>query len=320
MSQQNKIPASFYKNFSTETLESMLRDMTLSENELDLEQLDAIMAELDRREGPTETMTPEDALNIFRENYAGEESAFMECAQRLDTTELPRRKSRRWLKRVLILVAAICLLFGMASVVYASIPDSPFVQWVDEVFSFDGISPGEYHSLQEALDAYDIEETLLPCWLPRRYTISEINVTETEDSLILSGSYNNMDNTDNLLTISIKQLPSQAKIIYEKDAAPVEAYEVSGTTYYVTHNTERSSILWENGAYQCSITGSLSDTEIERIIYSIREYSTLQSALDAYGVEEKLVPDFLPEQYALMQVLVNETEIFTSFAALYENF
>jgi hypothetical protein len=49
------------------------------------------------------------------------------------------------------------------------------------------------------------------------------------------------------------------------------------------------------------------------------EYSSLQEALDDYGVKEKLLPKWLPQDYVVADVSVEKMESFTVFSARYES-
>lgn len=49
------------------------------------------------------------------------------------------------------------------------------------------------------------------------------------------------------------------------------------------------------------------------------EYTSLQEALDDYGVNEALVPEWLPNEYAIATVSVNEATGFTTFLAHYNS-
>jgi hypothetical protein len=109
---------SFYKTLSTETLEQILRDMTLSENELDLEQLDCILAELSSREGAPSTLAPEAALKIFEETYSGNESVYLDCAyeeknQQTSTAETkPSRRKHSWNRIILVAATVSAIMIG----------------------------------------------------------------------------------------------------------------------------------------------------------------------------------------------------------------
>lgn len=49
------------------------------------------------------------------------------------------------------------------------------------------------------------------------------------------------------------------------------------------------------------------------------EYTSLQEALDDYSIKEKLLPNWLPKEYVISTVSVNETTAFTTFLAYYDS-
>ena len=66
---ENSTPS--YKDLSTQELDAMIHDMMLSEKELDMEQVDAILRELNSREEVPGAISPEEAWKVFREKYLG---------------------------------------------------------------------------------------------------------------------------------------------------------------------------------------------------------------------------------------------------------
>lgn len=78
MPHHNENPAPSYKDLSTQELDTMIHNIMLSEKELDMEQVDAILRELNSREDISGGMAPEEAWKVFRERYSGKESAYLD--------------------------------------------------------------------------------------------------------------------------------------------------------------------------------------------------------------------------------------------------
>lgn len=78
MPHHNENPAPSYKDLSTQELDAMIHDMMLSEQDLDMEQVDAILREMNSREKVPGAMSPEEAWKVFREKYSGKESAYLD--------------------------------------------------------------------------------------------------------------------------------------------------------------------------------------------------------------------------------------------------
>lgn len=144
MSDKNGAPVSFYKNFSTQTLESMLRDMTLSDAELDVELYKSVLNELNSREGAPETLAPEDALKIFEEEYSGNESIYLDCAHEDKETQtspaepIPSRRKYSFSRVILVAAAMSAILFGSLMVAQAAGANvfGAIANWTDEHFGF----------------------------------------------------------------------------------------------------------------------------------------------------------------------------------------
>lgn len=232
--------------------------------DIDPDLVDSYLSQLDAvspLEYPDDT---EKQLAEFREKH----SLLMQ--EQFSQNAAPARKNKLRFKRVGIAAAVIFLLSVLGSVVYAINPASSFAQWVNEVFSFGSIDNGSYHSVQEALDANNLSDASIPTWLPARYCLADISVDPASSSTIVTGFYDNIDNAEDTLSISIKSLPPQGKMLYEKNGEQVQTLNIGNITYYVSNNTLRKSILWEDSSYQYSITGLLSDEEISKIINSIK--------------------------------------------------
>ena len=196
-----------YRAFSTETLESMLRDMTLSEQDLDMDMLDAVMAELDRRQGAPETMDPEAALEVFRTEYAGEDSAYLDCAhveQKAGKTK-PRKKIG---KRIFLVAAVVAvLLAGTLAAVQAD--GLAFLGRFLTIKSDGSLTfnarplpdPPQIGSVEEAPEESPFP-TISPQWPPETeieyVPQSEFDFSEAEQGLKRFGTFENMVKTFNL--------------------------------------------------------------------------------------------------------------------------
>lgn len=78
MPHQNEKTTPSHKDLSTQELDAIIHDMMLSEHELDMEQVNAILRELNSREEVPGAMAPEEAWKVFQEKYSGKESAYLD--------------------------------------------------------------------------------------------------------------------------------------------------------------------------------------------------------------------------------------------------
>lgn len=131
-----------------------------------------------------------------------------------------------------------------------------------------------YTSLQEALDDYDITEKLVPMYIPKEYTLTEVDVTilNLSKTVMFYGLYETDDDRtlvikyDYCLRSSTSEVSSGA---YEKDERPVEIYIADGIRHYIFHNYDRVTAVWYNGNIECAIHADSSVWDVKKMIDSI---------------------------------------------------
>lgn len=304
MSERNGAPISFYKKLSTETLESMLRDITLSDAELDMEQMDLILTELRSRDTVTETMAPEDALRVFQEEYSGNESGYLDCAyeeKQTQTSEVAgntahHKHTRIGLRAAVIAATMTAFIFGSMIAAQAGGFDvfGALARWTNEVFGFGdiynkpadanantdssefvwpntGVPEGtEFSSLQEALDAYGIDfEVAEPTWLPDGFEFDEylVRYDATAPDALFYASYINEYGAR--IGVTFQSYISTPTVTYEKTDAPVEEYTIGDITYYVFSNERTEKVAWTTEHFECCVYGHVTREEVRAIAESV---------------------------------------------------
>ena len=304
MSERNGAPISFYKKLSTETLESMLRDITLSDAELDMEQLDLILTELKSRDTNTETMAPEDALRVFQEEYSGNESGYLDCAYEEKETQTSKvvastahhKNTRIGLRAVVIAATMTAFIIGSMIAAQAGGFDvfGALARWTNEVFGFGDIynKPAdaytdtasseflwpnanvpegtEFDSLQDALDACGIDfEVAEPTWLPDGFQPDDCTViydSTIPDAYFFASYVNEYGSRIGITFQSYIDTPS---VTYEKTDAPVEEYTIGDITYYVFSNERTEKVAWTTDHFECCVYGHVTREEVRAIAESI---------------------------------------------------
>ena len=301
MSDKNGAPISFYQRFSTETLETMLREMTLSDAELDMEQMDLILTELKSRDPDHETMAPEDALRVFQEEYSGNESGYLDCAyeeEETQTSQVDAKPNHLKHKRIGIRALAIAatmaaLIFGSALAAQAGGFDAfgAVANWTSEVFGFGNVykppegsaefvwpeadvpEGTEFESLQDALDAYGIDymtfQIAEPLWFPDGYECCEIYVdydASISFAYFFAAYENEYGSRINVLFKGYNDAPSTT---YEKTDAPVEEYTIGDQTYYVFSNTYNENVAWTTDHFECCVYGTVTRDVVKAVAESI---------------------------------------------------
>lgn len=282
-----------FDRMSTEMLEEILRgDFELSsDEESDMDAILYIMEVIAKRKKKESRGRPdaEQAWNIFNENYRSnhtvpwyEDDDDKDCAVKSETAEQTTvKKKRRLSHRVMGIAASVVIIIGCTFLTADAFGYNIWqiiAQWTTETFGFasgegnlqidseDGIT-SQYRSLQEALDAYDIKEKIVPIWIPKGYALVSIEVTEFPGISHFVALYQS-EHDDIIIKINHSEDEYRS---FEKDGSDIEAFEVQGIEHYIMSNLEDERVVWINGENECSITASVSRSEIKKMIQSIYE-------------------------------------------------
>lgn len=280
-----------FDNMSTETLEDILRaDSQLPDGEnSDTDAIIYIMEVIAKRENENPTgkfNDVHDSWASFSENYLpytdDDRSLydFEDVEEKTGIRQAPSLKPSRPLKGHRLMrvafVAAVVTVILLAGTITASAFGfdlwGTIAKWTRETFGFTSESPIEnpesYDSLQAALSKYGITEPLAPSWIPDGYKMSSIDVSETPVKIKFIAAYNN--NSDQLL-ISVTDIFNGNSGTFEKDDNDVTVYVAGNIEHYIMSNNGRGKAVWASKSYECSISGNISETEIEKMIDSIYE-------------------------------------------------
>jgi hypothetical protein len=299
----------FYKTLSTETLEQILRDMTLSENELDMEQLDCILAELNSREDAEGTTDPKEALRLFEAAYSGEESAYLDCAYVEKPTsaveEAPKSKKRPW-KRLLWIAATIsAIMIGLLLVAQAcSSKFGAVASWTSSQLGF-GEKMAEAEAEELAADQASV-------WPPEADEDlgSSFDYVSDADCLALYGTFQALmdayhvapeidapkyipegfqltglrrcpfypwmqffaryeNDSGECFFIEFTSYDTDPATVYEKTDDPVQIVEIEDHAFHVFSNEANETVAWVTTHYDCSVMGTISQDELLKIAESI---------------------------------------------------
>lgn len=265
---------------STEELQEILRQDSLLDD--DSSDIDTILYITDllakRSDSSNNSKDVEAAWKSFKENYYPYISD-PEPLYSFDSPEdevvkaKPRHLSRAMRTLSVAAVLAVVIISG-------SITASAFgynlwgavAEWTRDTFGFTQSSQinGTYpfENLRDALDAYDIDEPIVPQWIPDGYGEDTVQTAETPDSKIISA---NCKSASGEIKIEVKAFYNydsehRAYEILEDD---VEKYSSNGIDFYIMKNDEFTRVSWAAGNNECSIICSLKPKEIYRMIDSI---------------------------------------------------
>ncbi len=157
--------------------------------------------------------------------------------------------------------------------------------WTSERFTFTRVTEAptvppaetpeegaEYSDLAEALDAYGIEERLVPTWLPSGYDLTGVEVTSwAEEQTTFYAEYIDREYLPLEITVVRHQSADPDYAVHKKDSSDVRVYTRGGVDHYIMGGFGRRSVTWLDGCFECTIRGELTDAELERMIDSIYE-------------------------------------------------
>ena len=282
-----------YEDYSVEELREALNaifDSTDDYSDSDVEQMDAIMAVLNKKNPLPRRYTAEESWKHFQENYREELSRLgvrntgevMEETQVADADvvrmvpekEKARPVRHRKLMRFGLVAAAVIVLFIAAAATASALGYNLFgwvPKWNDEAFSFGGeeAKPNELSDsspIAVALEQLGIHEPLYPTWLPEGFKL-KTSIIQT-DPVFLHESY---FNGDRCLTITIEPSSSAHTYTYQKeDESPLEYYS-NNILFYIVSDVDQYTAIWQSDNYAAYIMGNITLEEMKQIIDSVSE-------------------------------------------------
>lgn len=265
---------------SVEELDDLLQEEFLLSDQdgPDTDLIQAILAEIQIKEGTT---TPSE------EAQASLEAFFADQAQREAAPEEPTvipfphkpKKERthhrkRWLPSV---VAAACLVcFLCAPVAHGSTALESMINWNKATFVLPGgednrlpvVTDPEYlEVLDEVKSRSDVP--LLPTWFPEGTELSTVE-KNADDELYVCCMFFTKGEQTFALDVYLYNEDTNITVTHEKNAGSGQVkYTKKGMPYYVMQNVDRNVAVWSTKRADVSISGYLSEREIDRMVESI---------------------------------------------------
>lgn len=259
----------------------------MGEEDYDPNLIDAYLTELDKADPVVPDFDVEVSLSKFREKHAQlfqQTDPANNSSEVMPSTATTTTTRRRW-RPIRLLVAVVAVMLG--SMIFAQALGfdifGAIAQWTRDNFHFDSaaqiessqasIGPAnmEYASLQDALDAYGIQDKLAPSWYPPEFKITELKVFHVLNSVQF---YESGELNKRFLSITIYQFKSEEDIenvTLEKDSSLVVQYKYGGIVHYLMSNNGEMTATWFNRNFMCLISGGLSEEELKHMIDSIYE-------------------------------------------------
>lgn len=194
------------------------------------------------------------------------------------THEAPKRRGRNRLLYYVTGVFAACFCLIVTANAFGFNPVQAFLEWAEGIVQIynnpSGImelpddDPSEYHSLKEALDAYDMFPEQAPNWIPEDYHLLSIDISDMGALTQCSASYTSSRGE---LLIRATRFPDRNWSGRTERNNDGEKYEANGLVYYLVSNQDLSKAGWEYDDVSYVISGQVTEQELKDMIDSIAE-------------------------------------------------
>lgn len=272
----------YLEQLTTEELDELLRlDFNASEEDTDPELVLAIMEVIMKREPesvpqikPEETWKTFQARNLTEEPEQTTDEKAEQEEENIVEYQLPRKR-KRWLTSV---VAAACAVFVFcAPVAHGSTILETMTNWKQTTFSTPDqqetgtvavLTNPDYLKVVEAVENAT-GTALLPNWYPDGMTVEQVE-DNSDDNLLSYVIVFSKEKQHFLLSVLTYDKNSAMNSMYEKneDSGDVR-YTSGGMPYYVMENLERTVVVWKDETAEYSLSGFLTQDELERMMNSI---------------------------------------------------
>lgn len=255
---------------NTELLAAMDEMLARPAEEIDGDFVDACLDILQDRAPVEETFDPQEALDRLH----GEHPALFEEEPPARAPGRKRGGSPLFRYAGVAVAAVLCLVVTANAFGYN--PIQAFFRWVNDtiqvysnpsgVMEFPRDDLRQYHSLDEALAACGANEAARITWIPKDYSIVNIEVISNAKLLLVSTVFE-AERGDLMIRI-IDTEGTDMRGIAEGELDGYK-YEKNGTEYYITSNYDFTKAGWNDEKYSYVISGQVSKSEMEKILDSI---------------------------------------------------
>lgn len=286
-----------YDKLSTEELETLLNvDLAVDEGVLDVDEgiyITEVLLKRNETEKIVDIPDVEESLKDFKEKYVYNnnsnehifDSEYPKTSLIIDHKKRGQRPNRKKYLRLLCVAAIIVVLIlslSITSIAYRNIW-STIAQWANGTLKFsnynqqdtinnpedilDENTPHE-DELHSILAALNIEESLVPNWIPTGFNQNSVDLSRSNFSTNIVAEYKNGDKN---LTVSITgMLPGTTPKIEVNEDSVVE-YFSHYNKHYIATNMEVIKASWTNGPFYVEIFGDITEKDLLSMIDSIYE-------------------------------------------------
>ena len=259
---------------NTELLNAIDNMMAQPAEEIDMDFVDACLDILQKRAPVMEGYDPQAALNEFQ----GKHSYLLESEARPSSkvVQVPKHtKTTRKFRYAGAFVAAV-LCFVVTANALGYNPVQTLFKWVNDTIQLFGDpsglmelppdTPGEYHSLDEALEANGLSSANRITWIPKDYALSSIHVNSHSQLLKVSAVF---ESERGELVIQVLSFNSEEWYGMVESDFEGAVYKHNSIDYYISSNYEFTIAGWLDRNYSYEISGQISEEEAKKMIDSI---------------------------------------------------
>ncbi len=283
-----------FDDLSVDELKEALKNTFFYSGEFsdaDMEEMDQIMAVLDRKEPLDPLYSAEESLKQFKEAYGEELSSLgvrntEEVMQEISAADSDavcsgskvkavRPVRRRRLLRTAVVAASVIMVLVAIAATASAMGYNLFgwvPKWNKDVLSFESENRKEdpdeddLQGIPEVLASLGIDESLYPTWIPEDLVWTDLVVDK--DPLFLLEAFNN-DNR--FLSITISPTSGSETAMYQKgDNSPIEHF-AGGVTHLIFQNASELTAVWYTEDYTVTIIGNITLDEMRKSIDSVYE-------------------------------------------------
>ena len=189
--------------------------------------------------------------------------------------------ARKWFRSVraveIAVAVALCLMITANAFGYN--PIRQFLDWADGIIrvysnpsgemELPPNDPNEYHSLAEALEAYDINSDSCPTWIPKDYTLKAVTVRDSEGLFRISGVYRSERGELLIRFTNFKVFNENywGNVIERDENGSI--FKNGENEFYITTNSNQLKAGWIQNSNFYEVIGQVSEDEIKEILKSI---------------------------------------------------
>lgn len=260
----------------TEALLDELMELTeaAANGDVDLEKIDAYLNALDEKDPLPFEIDTEAALTDFHNKHG----LLIKESRAAHRRHL---KTKRTASKIAAAIAVVCVTSSLVAEACGIDVFGTIARWTSEVFHFGqnetpyaevGNYPieigetKEYDTVQNAVDALEITDPLMPNWVPERYESPNVSVHREASGISIHVTY---ESETNALKFQYREASRADQQLIEKDSAMEHSYLAGNILHYIIADKTETKILWANGNFECRASGDISEQEAREIIKSI---------------------------------------------------